>query len=221
MFKSVIYKEWIKTRLFIFLILLITIALHSYMYIKVGYSLRIVGGAHIWSVIIDRNQFLFRIIKYFPLLFSIMIALAQFVPEMVSKRLKLALHLPLKGFTIVNWTLFIGAILLVIIYLVNLLSLVIFMNIHFSSEIVVSAIQTLAPWFLAGIIAYFLTAWIILEPRWIRRVINLLISSSIVPMFYIDSIPGAYVKTLPLLVCLVFVSMCIVVDSVKRFKQGK
>jgi len=221
MFRSVMYKEWIKTRLFIFLILLITIALHSYMYIKVGYSLRMVGGAHIWSVIIDRNQFLFRIMKYFPLLFSFMIALSQFVPEMVSKRLKLALHLPLKKFTIINWTLFIGAFILVIVYLINIVSLILFMNIHFSCEIIISALQTVYPWFLAGLLSYFLSAWIILEPRWGRRIINTLIATSVVPIFYIESIPGAYVKVFPLLISILLASIFIVIDSVKRFKQGK
>jgi len=221
MFKSVMYKEWIKTQWYIIAIGVIFIALHTYMFMKLGRSIRFAGMEHLWDVIINREQFVFRELQYFPLLAGIVIGLAQFVPEIYQKRLKLALHLPLPSFKIISWNILYGLILLISIFSLCMIILFLYMRMHFAYEFLESAFLTILPWYLAGLVAYLLVAWVCLEPKWDRRIINILVSCPLVYAFMQQSKPAAYGESVSLLLLIPIALISFVYISVIRFKEGK
>lgn len=220
MYKAVLGKEWIKTRWFVIGICLASILLHAYMFIKLGRSMRLAGMVHLWDVIINRDQFIFREIRYLPILSGIVLGVAQFVPEIYQKRLKLALHLPLKSLRIISWNISYGLICLMTVFVFSCIVLLSYMSIYFSSEFIISAFYTILPWYLAGLSTYFLVAWICLEPRWDRRIISTLISLPLINMYMLGKLPAAYYSSVYIIV-LTLLSIVLVYQSVVRFKDGK
>lgn len=221
MFKAVLKKEWIKTKWFVIGIALASLLIHLYMFVKLGRSIRFAGMVHLWDVIINKEQFIFREIRYLPIVAGLSIGLSQFVPEIYQKRLKLALHLPLKSFKIISWNIAYGLICLSTIFILSIVILLLFIGIHFSCEFVLSGFITILPWYLAGITTYLLVAWIVLEPRWDRRIINALIALPLVSMFMLANNPAAYTGSVMMILSLTIFSSSLVYLSVIRFKDGK
>lgn len=109
MFSAIFYKEWIKTRRTVGLILLLLVALLVYALVQMGQTLRVNGAVQAWSAVLLKDMSLVpEVTKWFPLLTGLLLGVAQFIPEMTDKRLKLTLHLPLRESKIVFVTLLYG-----------------------------------------------------------------------------------------------------------------
>lgn len=76
-------------------------------------------------------------------------------------------------------------------------------------------------WYVAGLAAYFFTAWICLEPTWKMRVLDLLVAVAVLRIFFISETPEAYNDFLPLLVVYTLLASALPFWSVMRFKNGK
>lgn len=220
MIKSLIYKEWLKTRWIFVIIFIAAILLHWYVFSKIGRALGVAGREHIWDVIVNRDQFMFSDYAYSPLFSAVLIAIFQFVPETVQKRLKLTLHLPLRENTIILWIVGYGAISLVLIYIIQLSFFTLSVAQSFPPEILKSALVTIAPWYLSGIAAYFAVAAICIEPSWKKRIVLILIAIGIVKLFYISSFPGSFYFFLPVLPFIALIYILFTGLSVYRFKAG-
>lgn len=95
MFSAIFYKEWIKTRRTVGLILLLLVALLVYALVQMEQTLRVNGAVQAWSAVLLKDMSLVpEVTKWFPLLTGLLLGVAQFIPEMTDKRLKLTLHLP-------------------------------------------------------------------------------------------------------------------------------
>lgn len=221
MWKALLYKEWLKTKWYILAINVIGIALLSYLFLKLGRSYRLVGKYHLWDVVVNRYQPLFTELKYFPLAISLILGIAQYIPEMSKKRLKLTLHLPISQkkslFTMLGYSL--GIILLSLV--AQLFILLLYSNIHFPKEITYSILMTLAPYYLASFSAYIFTAFICLEPTWKRRFLYLLLMLPVLQLFFMSNFPSAYAKAMWLVVLIPFYLISFPLLSIYRFKQGK
>jgi hypothetical protein len=220
MIKATFYKEWVKTRWFLLAIFATALVAETIIFLKLGRSFRYAGHEHLWDVVINRKQFLFSLIKYYPLLAGVILAAAQFVPETISSRFKLSLHLPFKETNISSAILGYGAGWLFIIFFVSFISIVVGAKIIFATEIANWVLVTILPWYIAGFIAYFLFAFAILEPLWKRKIVNALLSAFLLWSFYIKSIPGSYQNIIYLLPLLILVSILLVFYSIYRYKTG-
>ena len=94
MWKAIVYKEWIKTRRYLFAALLLTAGFAGYGLLRLYRAVELMGAGHIWEVMVTRNAVFIDPIKFVPLLAGLLLAVVQFVPEMERKCLKLTLHLP-------------------------------------------------------------------------------------------------------------------------------
>jgi hypothetical protein len=108
----------------------------------------------------------FGYLKYIPLVGGLLIAIAQYFPETINKRIKLSFHLPLKENKILLMMHAFGFGSLLVAYLAIFAVFVVFSASFFPSQIVNDAIISVFPWFLAGFTASFLVALIVLEPVW-------------------------------------------------------
>src|SRR5882757_1491799 len=116
MWKSIIYKEWLKIRkpaVILFLVGLLTII---GIYSGVRHDLVLRDAELVWVKIMIMNYVYFTILKFMPLIIGLLIGVAQFVPETIDKRIKLTLHLPVDEETVVLKMMGFGALSLFILY---------------------------------------------------------------------------------------------------------
>lgn len=221
MIVALIFKEWKKTRWIIFGVIFVGLLIETYLFLRILRSARMVGMEHLWDVIVNRDTFLFSHLKYWAVVSGIALALAQFIPETINKRIKLSLHLPLPESQIIITMVGYGQLFLLAIFFFILTVVSIVASFYFPQQILYSILTTLLPWLFAGLVANSLMAWICLEPTWSRRIFNILLSTAIIQLFFLSDFPASYIRVLPYIGLVVLCVFPFVFLSVKRFKIGK
>ncbi|MCT4616166.1 MAG: hypothetical protein N4A49_15010 [Marinifilaceae bacterium] len=220
MFKALYYKEFIKSKKLIFVINILSVILLCYVFLKLNRAFRVAGADHVWGVIISKNQFVFRDLLYFPLLSGIALGISQFVPELINKKLKLSLHLPVNEHKTIFYILSFGQLVLFISFLIQILCVICFSYFMFPKEIVISTLITLIPVYISGLLVHSFIGWICVEPSWRNRLINLIISIFLINVYYQTNLPSAYVYRLDLLLIIYMIGLTYIFISAKRFKIG-
>ena len=93
--KHLIYKEWLKTRWYATIALLLSLGTVIYIFISIRSDLNLLGAPQYFSSLILEKSIFFGKFKYIPIITALLIGLSQFVPEVTDKRIKLSLHLPM------------------------------------------------------------------------------------------------------------------------------
>ncbi|MDR0833989.1 MAG: hypothetical protein LBN93_07410 [Candidatus Symbiothrix sp.] len=220
MYKSLVYKEWIKTRSVIGVLFLIFLGVGIYSFMHISADIRLLGLVNLWEEAIQKDPAMFPYFKYLPLLAGVLLAITQYVPELQFKRLKLTLHLPLKDDTIVLTMLLYGFGVVLLLSFVTLALLLLGLSRRFPAEIVGTTFQQLLPWFLAGPAAYLIASWICLEPQWKQRILNIIPGIIALSFFFLRAKSGAYQPFDPYLTGLVIVAFSFAFYSTTRFKEG-
>jgi len=220
MTKAILYKEWIKVRWLLLLVALIYTATVVFTLVKVNRSFRFAGAVHLWEMIIQKDLVLIDYLKYLPLIGGVLIALGQFVPEMIKRKFKLTLHLPMPHFKPVVAMMGFGLGSLVVINLCVTLVVSGVLQFKVAPEMLWAWSQALAPCLMAGLTAYLLTAWICIEPVWSQRVINGLVGGIVIYLHFLSVPSGGYRFFAPVLLVLDSLCYLFVFYSVARFRQG-
>ena len=216
--KAIFYKEWIKTRRYTLLALILSLVFVGYALLQLQRVIGFKGVGHLWEILLSRDTVFIEVLTYVPLAIGVLMAVVQFVPEMQQKRLKLTLHLPFPQRRMV--TLMLSSGLVLGIFLLNYAVLWIYLQSILAPELVSRILLTALPWYLCGLTGYLLAAWICLEPTWHRRIVNLLIAAGVIRIFYLGTTPEAYNCFLIGLALYVVVIVLLPQLSVARFKQG-
>lgn len=219
MYRSIFFKEWVKTHKLIFLLGIVFLSIIAYIFLNISKLIQ-TGVIPLWGTIIENDVSLTSLIKYFPGASGALLAIVQFVPEMQNKRLKLTLHLPLRETNTLCHMLCFGVLILTVLFMITLLILLSGISIWFCTEIVMANFIKMIPWFLGGYVTYLLGAWISFEPVWLQRVLNILPSACIVSFFYMGAISGAYIPFLPYLMVIILATFAFPFFSAARFKNG-
>lgn len=220
MIQSLYYKEWLKSRWLLLIILLSFVGVVLYSFVSISQELRVGGANQVWDLIVQKGVTYFGYVKYLPLVAGILLAISQYVPEMSNKRLKLTLHLPLAESKIMLTMLSYGVVNLFVIFAVIFVGIYLGARLYFPTEIAYWNMIVTLPWFIGGIVAYLLTAWICLEPVWKQRIYNSLISILVVALYYFDAMPEAYCPSLAYLLIIAVLSISFSFYSLIRFKDG-
>lgn len=218
---AIFYKEWIKTRWYFLLAVVVTLGFAGYCLLQVNRAIELKGAAHIWEVMLQRDAIFIDRLQYLPLIVGILLAVVQFMPEMHRKCLKLTLHLPYSELKMTANMLLSGLVLLLICFATNFLLMEIYLSQVFAPELKNHILLTALTWYLAGIAGYLLMAWICLEPAWKRRIVNLVITVLLLRVFFLSPTPEAYVKFLPYLSIYTLLTASFAWISILRFKAGK
>jgi hypothetical protein len=220
MYQSIVYKEWIKTRKIIWLLLAVFLVSGIYSFMKIAEGIRLTGTAAYWEAVIQKDTPLFPYFKYLPLLSGFLLGITQYFPELQYKRLKLTLHLPLNETGIISVMLLYGFSVIGALLLFTLPALLLGLSSLFPGEIVYAAFWNILPWFIAGWVTYLLTAWVCLEPLWKRRIANVIAGICALSFFFINAKSGAYQPFVPCLAAFVLLAFSFSFHSVMRFKEG-
>ena len=168
MLRAIFYKEWLKTRWYYLVAVLLSLSFVGYVLLNFFRAAGLKGIAHLWEVMLLRDAVFVDLLQFVPLVVGLLFAVVQFVPEMQRKCLKLTLHLPCPELRMIGAMLLYGGLLLGVLFAVSLGVLFVAFRAVLAPELVRHILLTAAPWYAAGIAAYLLAAWICLEPAALR-----------------------------------------------------
>jgi hypothetical protein len=221
MWKSVFYKEWLKTRWFLVVYILLGVITIGYLFLALKHSFAFTGAKNIWSAVLFQGHQFYSPLKYLPLAGGLTIAITQYLPEAINKRLKLTFHLPLaENKTLLLMQAF-GTGCLLGSFLVFGTLFTGFSLIYFPFELVIDSLTTILPWLLAGFTAYFLVALIVLETKLIFRFCYSLVGGFFLTIYFNSAGTAAYVTANSgLFILTAFLSVAFVFSAL-RFRKGE
>jgi hypothetical protein len=221
MLKSVLYKEWLKTRWFLIIFLIAGTLATGYVFLKVKYDFTFKDATNYWYMILFQNLLYFRFLEFVPLSGAVAVAIAQYFPETINKRIKLTFHLPVNEDKVLLVMMLYGTVCLLAAYLVIFGLFLTLSSVYFPSGIIWKAVGSVLPWFLAGFATSYLIALIILEPVWLYRFVYLLVTAAFVPVFFETSVAGGYAPANPVLLIFVLILSIALLFSGYRFRKGE
>lgn len=221
MWRSIVYKEWIKIRWFLVVFAILGIMGIGYLFLKVQHGFSFQGGSSYWyNILFMRFQF-FDYFKYIPLSGGLLVGLAQYIPETINKRIKLSFHLPLNENKVILMMQGFGSGCLMLAYLL-LLGLFLFLSsFYFPSQMVYDLMVSVIPWFLAGFVAYFFVALIVLEPIWMYRILYSAVAGFFVNIYLKTPLIAAYGPAIPGLLLLTILISIAILFPAYRFRKGE
>ncbi len=221
MIKAIFYKEWIKTRWYWLLALLLSTGFAGYAMLRIAQVCSLKGAGHLWMVMLQRDAIFVDLLQFVPLLVGLAFALGQFVPEMHHKSFKLTLHLPIRATRVVTTMLSFGSGLLIAAFALSLLLMWGYLQSILAHELWRHILWSTLPWYLAGLAAYLLTAWIALEPTWKHRAVNGVIALLLLRLYFMAPAPESYNGFLPVLTAVTLSYGLLVMLSLTRFRDGR
>jgi len=220
MFKSIIYKEWIKTRWVVIISFLAVFITLIYIQLEVRHYIELMTAFKNWRYIVQCKMLYYEIFKYFPLIIGAVISILQFVPEMSKNRMRLSYHLPISEKKLLLSMTFIGFSLLIVNLAIIIGGLVEISYIYYPTEIVQSMLFTIFPWLLGGIAIYFLTSTIILEPSWKYRIILIIIAFAFLKLLFMEGGYNEYQFSIWKYVLIIVFFPLMVLFPGHRFRKG-
>jgi hypothetical protein len=220
MFKSLLYKEWIKLRFYWLLLFVVNMAFCGFLWLRLRHVYRLNEAMAIWSNWIFKGFLFYRLFEHVPLLLGVVLGCLQFFPETINKRLRLVLHLPLGENRAAAIHMAAGLLLLSLVYLPGMALLAGASAVYFPAEFRASLWATCLPWLLGGYAAYLLTALTVLEPTWRLRVVYLLLGGALLRLYFQEEFYDSYLRVLPALIlgtALLFIPPLL---STYRFGKG-
>lgn len=221
MIRSLLYKEWIKTRRVIALMGIIFAALFFYTLINTGHQIRVEGAVQTWLMVILKDMSILPgFAQWLPVLAGLLLGISQCMPEMRDKRLKLTLHLPLAETKIIATLLLFGVGILLSLFVSSYLILSLAFSFYYPAEIIEAMTWRSLPHFLAGIFSYVFVSWICLEPVWRYRTGYATASAGFLSLLFIRAVSGAYLPFMPYLAVILILCFFFPFCSMYRFKDG-
>lgn len=220
MLRSLFFKEWLKTRMAVILALVATIGLCAYILLDVSRLIAANGMMPVWDTLLNRDTILIELLRFVPLIVGILLGVTQILPEMTQKRIKLTLHLPVDNWKSIGTMVLYGAVVMLVLAVLNLGVCFVVLQCWLPAEILKHIFLTAIVWYLAGILAYFFTVWITLEPTWKMRIPELLFAAACLRGFYMSPMPEVYNAFLPIMVVFTMLCSALPMLSIDRFKKG-
>jgi hypothetical protein len=221
MLQSIIYKEWIKTRWFLLILTVLGLLAVGNIFLKVQHNIVFNEAHKYWYLILFQGQLYFKSLKFLPLVVGLLVALAQYIPEITDKRIKLTFHLPIRENKILLMMLSYGILALLISFALMFFVFLILSHHFLPVEIVQATVTSILPYFLAGFAAYFLIAMITLEAIWKYRIAYFLAAAAFILFYFEPSMGGGYALMNGKLVILTVLISLSLTFSAYRFRKGE
>ncbi|MEA3638900.1 MAG: hypothetical protein VBE63_03030 [Lamprobacter sp.] len=221
MLSAIFLKEWLKVRWVWLGLLVLHVGMLVYLLLGIRHQFRVEHSEMIWYWAFELRRLLYEPIQYLPLLTGVLIAIAQFGPEMLGGRFRLSLHLPLRADLLVwSWVGF-GALMGALLALLDAAALYWIIASWFPHEAAVSALRTALPWLLGGWIGYFGATLALLEPAAPRRLIYLGLSAAFLALLYQHRGYQEYDQVLPVLIALALLLIPAVILPAHRYRHQR
>lgn len=221
MYSSIIYKEWLKTRRVFLISLTVALLVAAYVALRTNSLINEHGIVSLWLSMVLKDVSYVDTITYIPLAIGLAIGIAQMVPEVSQKRLKLTLHLPLPQFRLVAMMLVTGLLELLLIFMMQAAVILIYDATIFNGELVGRVFLTMLPWYLAGFVGYLFVTAVYLEGTWRMCILLGLAGVAVLPVMFLQSgTMAAYNRMLAIIAVFICIITIFPFGSVLRFKEG-
>ena len=217
---SILLKEWLKLRWFFFASLVLNLAVCTKIFFDIHQRMQAEHAEMVWYQVIHLHSVLYQEIRLLPLLTGLVLAVVQFVPEILGRRLRLALHLPMGRDGMLAICLLSGLSLYLLIATLDVAAVYWMLSYFFPVEVAHSSLSTMAPWLFAGLITYFGSVTVLLETSWPRRVFLLQVFAVLLSVLFQGAGYGWFAPSLSWLAALLPLAMLCVFESGRRFQQG-
>ncbi|CAM3997907.1 DUF4857 domain-containing protein [Arcobacter cloacae] len=173
MFKSIFLKEWLKIKYPLFFLLIFSIIILSYFAFDLNFQFSTIEPeSMMWYRFIHLEHKPHFILYYFYLFVGIIVATSQFLPEIIQKRVKVTLHLPLNIFQNIFLHLLIGIIFICSIITLFSISLLRIISDYYPKEIVQVVFEDSLFFSLISLLTYILISLIIMEQNRIKQLLK-------------------------------------------------
>lgn len=221
MWKSVIYKEWLKIRWFVLLFAGLGMLAVAYIFLRVQHDFKFNEPQNYWYLVMFQNFQFFGPMKFIPIVGALALSIAQYFPETVSKRIKLTFHLPINENKVLLMMMLLGTACLFAAYILLLGLFYALSSIYFPSNVILPSLLSITPWFLAGFSTYYLVALIVLEPVWKYRFLYFIVTAAFIPLFLESGLAGAYAPANLMLALFTVLLSISLLFSGYRFRKGE
>lgn len=219
MLRAIVLKEWLKIRWAWTAALLVHLVMLTYLLLALRHQFQTEHSEMIWYWAFELRRLLYTQIQYLPALTGVVIALAQFGPEMLGGRFRLSLHLPLRGDLLVwSWVGF-GAFMGALLALLDAVGLYWIVRLWFPHEAALSAVLTALPWLLGGWVAYFAVTLALLEPARARRLVYAGLGAAFLALLYQERGYQEYDRIMPTLVSAALLFLPAVILPAHRYRH--
>jgi len=219
MLSSLLLKEWLKLKHYFIAALLLNFGICLKIFFDIRQQMHSEHAEMVWYQAIHIQSILYQDIRYLPLVTGLVLAAAQFVPEMLGRRLRLSLHLPASRVVMLFFSLLSGFLLYLMVCGLNVALIYLTIKTYFPIEVAASSLPTMLPWMLAGLLAYFGGVTVLLEVNWSRRIFLLLVFAVLVTMLFAGSGYGWFIPALPWLIVLAPLALLSVFEAGRRFQE--
>ncbi len=216
---SLLLKEWLKMQRYFIAAMVVNFAICIKIFFGIRQQLRAEHAEMVWYQAIHLHSVLYDSIQHLPLLTGLTLAAAQFIPEMLGGRLRISLHLPMKRDIMLLYSIICGLLLYLAVCVMNLLMIGMTIRMYFPMEVAATVLPTMAPWILAGLLAYLGSITVLLEPSWPRRIFILIVFAILASMLFTGIGYSWFAPALCLLMLLVPLSLLTVFESGRRFQE--
>lgn len=217
------YKEWLKIRWSILASVVLGVAIVIYIFLNVDNGVRMNGGFnYLMKVLygIPQENYYRTWIMYVPLLVALCVGLPQYIPEVLDKRIKLTLHLPINNTKALYHMVLFGFFSLIITYLVVFGLFFVLNNRYFPFEESMAVLLSMTPWLLGGIATYFMIAMIALEPNLLYQILYSIVTYYLVKQFFVGYEHADTRNLIPILAVLAFTPCMGLLFTSDRFIKG-
>ena len=220
MIRAILYKEWLKTRWVVAGIALVGAGMLFYSFLNLAKVVQFRGTEILWSTLIAKDTVLLEAFKFIPAVAGLLLALAQWLPEIQQKRLKLTLHLPVRASVMTGCIIGYGLVVLAVFSALHAGICAAVLARWIPAELVSRILRTMLTWYLAGWAVYLWTCAICIEPTWRLRIVLAVLLTALAGLFFLSGIPEAYNGFLPWLALYTVASAVLVLGGTERFKEG-
>ncbi len=217
---AILLKEWLKLKWYFYSTLLINLGVCTKILLDIRQSLHAEHAEMIWYQAIHLHTVFYQDIRYILLATGLLLAAAQFIPEILGRRMRISLHLPISRNRLISWTIASGLLFFLLIGLIDYCFLFFSMSYYFPAALTATIFPTILPWVLAGITGYCGCSSVLLETVLRRRVFLTIIFAIIISVFYRGHGYSWLVPVLPLLILTLPLALLTVYESARRFQQG-
>ena len=164
MFKSIFIKEWLKIKYYLLFATLISLFILGYFSFTLNFDFSTVEPeSMMWYKFIQLEQKPYFYLIYFYFLFGCLFAFSQFLPEIIQKRVKVTVHLPLELKEIMFYHIFIGLVFISIFSTFFSLALLTITSHYYPKEIIQVIFKDTVAFSFASIVLYIGISSLIIE----------------------------------------------------------
>lgn len=220
MLKRILYKEWIKLRLTTLTLIGIGIAINIYIFFTLRNQITQISAPVMWFMTLFWTIRFHLALKVFSIISGIALGFFQFIPEMINKRIKLSLHVPLSINSIISNFIISGSALLTVVNVIVFGIFMITLRLFYESEICLLILKHVLPWILSGYVTYLTTSSLIIERNWLSKFLILVIGFTFTTILFQDGILGEKDSANVMYLIISISTILLPFYSIWHFKKG-